>query len=79
MVLDYPTLVGSFGVILLLIAFFLNVFRFISQETRLYILLNVFGAAISGYASFLIHFLPFVVLEATWCLVALAALFKKRG
>jgi hypothetical protein len=79
MVLDYPTLVGSFGVILLLIAFFLNVFKFISQENRLYILLNVVGAAISCYASFLIHFFPFVILEATWCLVALAALFKNRN
>jgi hypothetical protein len=78
MVPNYSTLVGSFGVILLLIAFFLNVFKFISQENKIYILLNVFGAAISCYASFLIHFFPFVILEATWCLVALAALVKNR-
>jgi len=78
MVLNYSTIIGSLGVILLLIAFFLNVFKFILQENRLYIVLNVIGAAISCYASFLIRFFPFVILEATWCLVALVALLKKE-
>jgi hypothetical protein len=78
MVPGYSSLVGSLGVILLLIAFFLNIFKFISQESRLYILLNVLGAGISCYASFLIRFFPFVILEATWCLVAIVALIKNR-
>ncbi len=70
------TLIGSLGVALLLLAFFLNTFRYISQQSRVYIILNIIGAAMSCYASFLIDFLPFVILEATWCIVAVVALIK---
>ena len=76
--MEFSTVIGSTGVILLLVGFFLNLFRLVSQESRLYILLNITGAAISCYASALIHYMPFVILEATWCLVAIAALVKKR-
>jgi hypothetical protein len=36
--------------------------------------LNILGAGISCYASFLIHYTPFIILEAVWCLVAVIAL-----
>jgi hypothetical protein len=74
--IPFSTIIGSLGVTLLLLAFFLNTFKFISQQSMLYILLNIVGAALSCYASFLIDFLPFVILEATWCLVALVALVR---
>jgi len=77
--MNYSTLIGSLGVTLLLIAFALNLFKFISQGSRLYILLNIIGAGLSCYASVLIRFFPFVILEAIWCLAALAALFRKPG
>jgi hypothetical protein len=35
------------------------------------------GAALSGYASYLINYMPFVLLECIWCMVALLALAKK--
>jgi uncharacterized membrane protein required for colicin V production len=76
--MSFSSLIGSLGVTLLLIAFFLNLFRHISQDSRVYILLNILGAGLSCYASILIHYLPFVVLEAVWCLVALAGFVKKR-
>ena len=38
--------------------------------------MNLIGAAIACYASVLINFIPFVILEATWGIVALAALIK---
>ena len=75
--MSFSSIVGSIGVSLLLIAFFMNLFRYISQESRVYILLNVVGAGLSCYASVLIHYMPFVILEGTWCLVALAAFVKK--
>jgi hypothetical protein len=77
--MNYSTLIGSLGVTLLLVAFALNLFKFISQESRLYILLNIIGAGLSCYASVLIRFFPFVVLEAIWCLAAFVALFRKSG
>ncbi|MDP4150209.1 MAG: hypothetical protein Q8927_13825 [Bacteroidota bacterium] len=75
--MSLSSLIGSLGVSLLLIAFFLNQFRYISQEGITYILLNIAGAGLSCAASLMIHFLPFVFLEAIWCLVAIAAFVKK--
>ncbi|HLX92158.1 MAG TPA: hypothetical protein VKR32_10770 [Puia sp.] len=75
--MSISTLIGSAGVALLLIAFILNLFKLIRQDNYGYIFLNVLGAALSGYASYLINFFPFVILESTWCLVALAGLIRK--
>lgn len=75
--MNYAVLTGSIGVGLLLLAFFLNVFRKISTDSYTYILLNIAGAAISGYASYLINYWPFVILEGTWALVAVVALLRK--
>jgi hypothetical protein len=77
--MNLSTIIGSFGVTLLLVAFFLNLFKFISQEGSMYILLNVVGAGLSCYASLLIDYMPFVILEGSWCLVAVAAFVKKMA
>lgn len=80
--MDFATLIGSLGVALLLVAFFLNLFKLLPQDSPAYTLTNFVGAGLSCFASTLIHFLPFVILEGTWCLVALAAFvrlsFKQR-
>ena len=69
-------IVGVVGVSMLLLAYFLSLFKFIGNNSLAYILLNVLGAAISCVASFLISYFPFVVLEAVWALVSVAALIK---
>lgn len=75
-------IIATVGVTLLLIAFFLQSLKIIKAESISYGLLNFFGAAITGYASWLISFMPFVILEVVWSLVALYGLarifFKKR-
>ena len=76
--MSFSSIIGSIGVTLLLLAFFLNLFRYISQDNKVYVLLNVLGAALSCYASVLIRYTPFIILEATWCLVALFALVGKK-
>lgn len=68
--------IGSVGVALLLAAFFLNLFGFLARTSRSYHTMNVVGAGLSCYASFLIGFVPFVVLEGTWSIVALVALLR---
>jgi hypothetical protein len=73
---DVSTVVGSAGVGLLLVAFFLNLFKLTSQDSKLYVVMNMIGAALSCYASFLIGFIPFVVLEGTWSVVAAIAMVK---
>ena len=67
---------GSIGVALLLIAFFMNLFGLMSSDSRAYQAINAIGAGISCYASYLIGFAPFVVLEATWCAVAVVAMIR---
>jgi hypothetical protein len=76
--MDYTVIIGSAGVFLLLLAFILNLLKALPQDGRAYILMNVFGAALSCYASFLIGYIPFVVLEGAWTLAALAALVAEE-
>ncbi len=38
--------------------------------------MNIFGAGLSGYSSYLVHFFPFVILEGVWAVVAIIALVK---
>ncbi|MBK7552914.1 MAG: hypothetical protein IPI61_15310 [Syntrophaceae bacterium] len=75
--MDAATWIGSLGVVLLFLAFFLNLFKFIAQDGLAYIGLNIAGAGLACLSSWMIAFMPFVVLEAVWCLVAAAALAKR--
>ena len=67
---------GTLGVSLLLVAFFLNLFKKLVVESRIYSLLNIVGAGLCGVSAYLIQFYPFVVLESVWVLVSAFALFK---
>jgi hypothetical protein len=69
-------LIASAGVIILLIAFLLNLYRKLSAESKIYSLLNFIGAGICCFASYMIRFYPFIILEAIWAFVALVSLFK---
>ncbi|MEK7795323.1 MAG: hypothetical protein AAB353_12380 [Candidatus Hydrogenedentota bacterium] len=71
--------IGGAGVSLLLVAFLLNVTGKLAASSRTYQGLNAVGAGVACYASYLIGFVPFVVLEGTWCAVAVWALFRPRG
>lgn len=81
--MSYADWVGATGVGLLLLAYFLHLFKWISAEGHFYYGLNFLGASLSCYASFLIGFIPFVILEGTWALVSLVAygkwIIKKRA
>ena len=67
---------ASVGVIILLIAFLLNLHKKLPAQSKTYKLMNFIGAGINAYASYMVHFYPFIVLEAVWALVALASLFN---
>lgn len=70
---DASVVIGGAGTALLLLAFVLNV----SGRLRiswLYTSANMLGAGLAGFASYLIGFMPFVVLEAVWFLAAGAKL-----
>ena len=69
-------IIASIGVIILLIAFLLNLYKRLPAESKTYALLNFVGAGTCCYASYMISFYPFVILEAIWGFVALVSLFK---
>ena len=69
--------IGFAGVAVLLLAFLLNVIKAMSSEGYPYASLNFVGAALACYSSYLISFLPFVVLEGVWALVAAGAIGRK--
>jgi hypothetical protein len=68
--------VGLAGVTMLLVAFFLNLWGKISKDGLTYILMNMIGAGIACLASWLINYIPFVILEGTWALISLAGLIR---
>jgi len=72
----FATWIGSIGVALLLLAFALNLSRQLRSDARLYTTLNLVGAGLACYSSWRIDFMPFVVLEGVWALVALAAVTR---
>ncbi|HET9800823.1 MAG TPA: hypothetical protein VFP82_03980 [Chthoniobacterales bacterium] len=75
--MSFSGVVGSAGVALLLAAFLLNLLGTVASDSPIYQAMNALGAGISCYASYLIGFAPFVVLEATWCAVAIVALISR--
>ena len=76
---ELADVIGSAGVAMLLLAFFLNLRGLLAAGSRAYQLLNFVGAGTACYASWLIGFMPFVVLEGTWCAVAAIALARSAG
>jgi hypothetical protein len=64
-------------VTLLLVAFFLNLVKALRVDAWLYLAMNLVGASLACYSSYLIRFMPFVVLEGTWAGVAAIAIARK--
>jgi len=73
---NQATVIGFIGVAFLLLAFLLNLFKLMRSDGHPYMGLNLVGAALACYSSYLISFMPFVVLEGAWALVAFAAIAR---
>lgn len=69
-------LIGFTGVAILLLAFLLNLLKKITSTGLPYIIMNIVGAGLACLASWLIGYIPFVVLEATWMVVSIFALIR---
>lgn len=69
-------IIASVGVIILLIAFLLNLYKKLPAQSNSYKLMNFIGAGLNAYASYMVSFYPFIVLEVVWALVALLSMFN---
>jgi len=74
--MQYNDIIGTIGVGLILLAYFLNTAKMLERNKRAFYVMNIIGGAMAFYASFLIAFFPFVVLEGTWTLVSIYGLMK---
>ena len=74
--MNYNDITGTLGVGLILLAYFCNTFGLIKSNSKLFFTLNIIGAFIACYASWLINYWPFVILEGTWFVVSLIGLIK---
>ncbi len=68
--------IGFIGVFLILIAYFLNLNNKLQSNDLKYLVMNFTGASLACFASVLLEYIPFVVLEGTWAVVSLFALIK---
>lgn len=74
--MTYNDIIGAIGVWLILFAYFLNTAGLIKNDKRIFYVMNIIGAALACYASFLIDYWPFVILEGVWTLVSIYGLMK---
>ena len=70
------TLIGFIGVGLLLLAFVLNLAKILKADSLSYLALNFIGAALACASSWMIDFMPFVILEGTWAVATLVAMIR---
>jgi hypothetical protein len=69
-------IIGAIGVGITLIAYFLSVFSIIQRDGALFYWMNILGSGIACFASILIQFWPFIILEGTWVIISIIGLLK---
>jgi amino acid permease len=69
-------IIGTIGVGIILLAYFLNIFSWIKKDGVLFYMMNIVGASIACFTSYLINYIPFVILEGTWAIVSVIGLQK---
>lgn len=74
--MNYNDIIGTIGVGLILLAYFFNIFSLIPKEGVFFFVMNIIGAGLACYASILINYLPFIILEGVWTLVSIAGLLR---
>ncbi len=72
-------MLASVGVLILLIAFFLQLTKVLSSESKMYLALNFIGGAIAALSSYFLGVMAFVILEGTWSFMALFLLLKTKS
>ncbi len=68
--------IGFLGVTILLVAFFLNLTDKLKKDSLVYLFLNLIGASIACFASVLLNYWPFIILEGSWSMVSAFGIYK---
>lgn len=67
---------GTTGVFLILLAYFLLIIQKLSKDSFIYLTMNTVGAGLACFASVLLNYWPFIILEAAWTIISLSAIFR---
>jgi len=76
--MDVNTGVGIVGLLLILVAFALNLSHKLTVKSRIYNWMNVLGSACLAYYSWFLGSIPFFVLQIVWGLLSLTKLIHLR-
>lgn len=68
--INLAVIVGVIGMIFLLTAFALNLFKKVTQDSFIYNIFNIIGAGLLAYYAYALNSIPFLILEAIWILFA---------
>jgi hypothetical protein len=70
--------IGFIGVFQILLAYILNVVGKVEKTDLIFILLNLIGAGMACFASILMNYLPFIILEGIWAFISLISLIRYK-
>lgn len=77
--MDVNVIIGIFGMLLLLAGLLLLLAHNIKENSKAYLLLNIFGGAFLFYYSYSLNSVPFMILQGVWTVIPLYNLiFSKR-
>jgi hypothetical protein len=68
------SIIGVFGLLMILMAFAFNLFHFLSQRSIPYNLLNILGSAMLAYYAIILSSIPFLILQIVWGLLSIIKL-----
>lgn len=64
--INFAVIVGVIGMIFLLTAFALNLFKKVTQDSLIYNIFNIIGAGLLAYYAYALNSIPFLILQAIW-------------
>ena len=78
--INFAVIIGIIGMLFLLSAFALNLFKRVTQDSLIYNIFNIIGAGFLAYYAYALNSIPFLILEAIWILFAVYKLMtRKKG
>lgn len=73
--MDISVIFGIVGLLIILVAFALNLFHFLSPKSKVYNWMNILGSVLLGIYALYLRSIPFFVLQIIWALLSLIKLF----
>lgn len=77
--MDLANILNSIGVVFILLAFILLTLKKVNHSSVSYNVLNLIGSALAAVGAYMLHAVPFTVLNVAWACVAVYALAKKKS